>query len=141
MSSEQDEPRRRPCASCPYRRDVPSGVWHPDEYAKLALYDGETHEQPVAVFHCHQGSGDVCAGWLGHRDPLDLLAVRIGFSEGRLSAACLEYSTTVPLFESGTAAAEHGTREVEHPSPEAVEVIRKVIRVRSGSAEGPVSLT
>lgn len=35
----------KPCASCPYRRDVPEGVWHPEEYSKLRAYDGSTGEQ------------------------------------------------------------------------------------------------
>ena len=42
MQVATDKSRRvrpKPCASCPYRCDVPSGVWHPDEYAKLEVYD------------------------------------------------------------------------------------------------------
>lgn len=27
--------RTEPCETCPYRRDVPSGVWSADEYRKL----------------------------------------------------------------------------------------------------------
>jgi hypothetical protein len=34
-------PRKTPCASCPYRRDCPSGVWSEDEYAKLCLTQPE----------------------------------------------------------------------------------------------------
>lgn len=124
-------PRRTPCASCPYRQNVPSGIWHPDEYAKLARYDGPTHEQTaVAVFSCHQGDGDVCAGWLGHRDPADILAVRIGVVAGDLDPACAEYTTDVPLFESGAAAAAHGCRDVATPAVDAQAAIDKITRTR-----------
>lgn len=100
-------PRRRPCASCPYRRNVPSGIWDETEYAKLREYDGETWEQSAAVFMCHHAEGDVCAGWLGHRDPADLLAVRLA------------------------AAAEHGIHDIEDPSTEAINAIDKLTRVRT----------
>lgn len=60
-------PSRCPCASCPYRRDVPSGVWAPEEYEKLRRYDAPTMEQPPQVFLCHQKNRDtanrVGAGW------------------------------------------------------------------------------
>lgn len=124
-------PRRTPCASCPYRQNVPSGIWYPDEYAKLARYDGPTHEQTaVAVFSCHQGNGDVCAGWLGHRDPADLLAVRIGIVTGDLDPACADYTTGVPLFPSGAAAAAHGCRDVPAPSEDSQAAIDKIVRTR-----------
>ena len=43
-----------PCGSCPYRRDVPSGIWEQHEYDKLPEYDGQTWEQNPALFLCHQ---------------------------------------------------------------------------------------
>lgn len=69
-------PAPKPCASCPYRRDVPSGVWHPDEYTKLRRYDEDTSQQPAGLFICHQTDAEndarrVCAGWVGcHGDQL-----------------------------------------------------------------------
>lgn len=33
--NEYEEPSPRLCESCPYRRDVPSGIWDRSEYAKL----------------------------------------------------------------------------------------------------------
>lgn len=127
-------PRPRPCASCPFRTSVPSGVWHPAEYSKLARYDGDMHEQSLATFHCHQGDANhVCAGWLGFRDPADLLAVRVGIVRGDLHPSCGEYTTDVPLFETGREAAEHGMRDVLNPSPEATDVIDKVTRVRAAN--------
>lgn len=132
-------PRKTPCASCPYRCGVPSGVWHEDEYAKLARYDRPMHEQPPAAFMCHQGEGDVCSGWLGHADPNDLLAVRVGIIGGRLDPACAEYTTTVPLFSSGADAAAHGTRDVSSPGRRARDTIRKVVATRASAAAGPVT--
>lgn len=29
------KPPKVPCGTCPYRRDVPAGIWHGEEYAKL----------------------------------------------------------------------------------------------------------
>lgn len=133
--SEPSLPRPRPCASCPYRKDVPSGVWAAVEYDKLPGYDGEIIDQVMAgktnVFDCHQADGKVCSGWLGHReDPTDLLAVRLGLSSGSLDESCCDYSTDVPLFASGAEAAEHGKRDIEQPSEKANEIVAKVIRVR-----------
>jgi len=124
------EPRPRPCASCPYRRNVPSGVWDASEYSKLPEYDGDMGTQPVAVFHCHQQDGTVCSGWLGHRNPDDLLAVRLGLMAGRLDPSCLDYTTDVPLFASGAEAAEHGVRDITAPGAAARGTIDKLTRKR-----------
>jgi hypothetical protein len=126
-------PRRSPCASCPYRQGVASGIWDTTEYEKLPRYDGETHEQEaMAVFMCHQpGCSNVCAGWLGHRDPSELLAVRLGLVRGELDERSLDYSTTVPLFESGAAAAEHGLADIAQPGTAAQMVIAKITRKKT----------
>ena len=137
MTSGQGQTvRKTPCASCPYRRDVPSGVWAPSEYAKLLSYDGEPAGQALAegglrIFGCHQGDGQVCAGWAGHRDqPADLLAIRIGVINGQLDPSVLTYRTSVPLFATGAEAAEHGMRDCAEPSAEAVTTAGKIIKVR-----------
>lgn len=122
-------PRKSPCASCPYRRSVASAIWDETEYAKLERYDGDIAEQTaMAVFQCHQQDSTVCAGWLGHRDPSELLAVRLGLASGHLDVDSLEYSTDVPLFESGRAAAVHGMTGYHSPTPEAVGTIEKLVR-------------
>jgi hypothetical protein len=105
---------------------VPSGVWDETEYAKLPEYDREMWEQPAGAFGCHQADGSICSGWLGYKDPLDLLAVRLGISGGILDPVCAEYETNVPLFASGQEAADHGMKDYEHPGPAAAEVIRKI---------------
>ncbi|WP_067904162.1 DUF6283 family protein [Nocardia vaccinii] len=63
-------PAPRPCSSCPYRRDAPSGVWDAEEYEKLRLYDLDMAFQPPRLFQCHQADFDsgvrrLCAGWAG----------------------------------------------------------------------------
>lgn len=133
-------PARRPCASCPYRRDVPSGVWAPEEYEKLRAYDRPTMDQPPQVFLCHQrGRGDagarVCAGWAGAHDGEHLLALRFAAVNGSMSvediATTIDYVSPVPLFAAGADAAEHGLAEVDAPGPRAVEAMAKIARIRA----------
>lgn len=127
MPSNPAKPRKSPCASCPYRQNVPSGIWDKTEYEKLDRYDGEIFEQRTdAIFMCHQGCGDVCSGWLGHRDPSELLAVRLGLMGEHLDPSCLDYSTTVDLFGSGAEAAEHGMKDIGAPRDAAMAVMGKI---------------
>lgn len=49
--------------ACPYRKDVPSGVWDASEYDKLPAYDAPTAEQPFAPFACHATPEKLCHGW------------------------------------------------------------------------------
>jgi len=132
--TEPSRPRPRPCASCPYRCDVPSGVWAADEYDKLARYDGETFDQSPQPFACHQGSNTVelCSGWVAHSgEPGELLAIRIGILNGSIDPATADYTTDVPLFTSGAEAAAHGKRDILNPSEKAANTIDKVTRVRA----------
>lgn len=123
-------PAPRPCASCPYRCDVPSGVWDASEYDKLPAYDRDTGEQPTTLFLCHQTNADdarsgLCGGWVRCHGQ-ELLALRLAVTMGRVDPAVMAYSTNVPLFESGSAAAEHGKAGITQPDERAVSAIRKV---------------
>ena len=80
-----EAPKPYPCASCPYRCDVPSGVWDEDEYLKLPDYDEATGEQPPGVFLCHQDDERVCSGWAGTHDTEDLLSLRLAVSLGAMT--------------------------------------------------------
>lgn len=133
------QPRKTPCASCPYRRGVPSGVWRVAEYDKLREYDRPTPEQPLAPFRCHQGAEELCSGWVGHRDPEELLAIRYGVARGHISPSTFTYTTEVELFAGGDEAAAHGTRDIQSPSEEAVAAMRKIIIARA-HAGNPVEL-
>jgi len=132
--------RPSPCPSCPYRRGVPSGVWAAEEYAKLPAYDAPTGDQPMAAFYCHQDDGGLCAGWVGFGDPVELLAVRIGVLSGEVDPAVFDYRTDVPLFGSGTEAAAHGCAEIERPSADASEAVRKIATVRAATGN-PVEVS
>ncbi|MEX5515683.1 DUF6283 family protein [Pseudophaeobacter sp. 1A09344] len=112
-------PPKRPCGSCPYRRDVPSGIWHPEEYAKLPPYDGETWEQPPGLFMCHQRDGCICGGWLQTHDTAHLLALRLH----RVDDSAFNYTSNVPTFPSGAAAAAHGLANVVTPDTDALRLI------------------
>ncbi|MGC7093936.1 DUF6283 family protein [Amycolatopsis lurida] len=142
-SQQMGPPAPRPCASCPYRRDVPSGIWHANEYAKLPRYDTETGEQPVGLFQCHQNDDDkhrrICAGWAGCHDGDELLALRLAVHAGRISPetarAVVNYQSPIPLFDSGAAAAEHGVRDINAPDSEALRTMEKIRRVRDDIIE------
>jgi hypothetical protein len=112
-------PATTPCTSCPYRRDVPSGVWDPREYVKLVDYDEPTWAQPAGLFLCHLKSGRVCAGWAGCHDTAGLFALRLAACTGQMSpdelAATLDYTSPVPLWGSGRDAAAHGLADVADP--------------------------
>jgi hypothetical protein len=121
---------KAPCRSCPYRRDVPSGIWAADEYDKLPGYDGEIIDQLKAkaggLFYCHQHDGRLCAGWVGTHGPHNLLAFRLHGE--RLDPALWRYRSPVPLFRSGAAAARHGKRALARPGPAARRHIARLIR-------------
>lgn len=123
-------PAKRPCPSCPYRRDVPSGVWVIEEYAKLPLYDGETFEQPPGFFMCHQQDGRPCAGWVACHDMDQSLAFRLAATnmDEQTARAILDYETDVEVFSSGREAAEHGVRDIVKPGPEARQQMDRLLR-------------
>lgn len=125
-------PAPNPCGSCPYRQDVPSGVWDREEYDKLPEYDQETATQPVGVFLCHQQNGSICAGWCGVHDMNEALSIRLAVSMGKITPedadTILDYTTPVPLFGTGQEAAEHGLAALDRPDADARKVIDKLTR-------------
>jgi hypothetical protein len=138
-------PAPRPCASCPYRTDVPAGVWAASEYAKLGAYDEPTHLQPAGLFLCHQTDHDderarVCSGWAGCHDMDESMALRVAAVSGEISAEAVQtvrdYVSPVPLFASGTQAAAHGMSGIEEPGEDARRVIRKIERTRTDLTTG-----
>jgi len=119
-----------PCGSCPYRRDVPSGIWEQHEYDKLPSYDGPTWAQSPALFMCHQRDGNLCAGWLACHDPRELLALRFPH---KLDPAVYDYTTDVPVFSSGAEARRHGMRDINRPGAKANKMITGLVRKRRKS--------
>jgi hypothetical protein len=121
---------KAPCASCPYRQDVPSGVWDASEYKKLPTYDGSIMEQlskgATKLFGCHQKDGCLCAGWVATHGASDLLAMRLHGES--IPPEVWSYESPVPVFASGREAAEHGMREIEAPPVAAKRVIDRLQR-------------
>ncbi|WP_225636644.1 DUF6283 family protein [Streptomyces solaniscabiei] len=134
-------PAPRPCASCPYRMDVPSGIWSQEDYEKLPRFDGPTSTQPPGLFLCHQHDRNddrarVCGGWAGCHDSDELLALRVAPIMGDITAETAEavrhYISPVPLFSSGAEAAAHGMRDILDPGPDAHRAMDKITRTRTG---------
>jgi hypothetical protein len=126
---------KRPCPSCPYRKDVPSGIWEGTEYAKLPDYDGDMPEQiekgAIGVFMCHQQNGCLCGGWLLTHGPENLLALRLYRMPGSepLDPAIFDYDGDgVKCFASGAEAAAHGIRDIENPGTKARKKIDGLVR-------------
>jgi hypothetical protein len=128
-------PAANPCGTCPYRRDVPSGVWHPDEYAKLPAYDRDTPAQPSGIFLCHQVNGHVCGGWAACHDMTHSLALRVAEMSGHITPetadAVADYTTPVPIFATGREAAAHGLADTAAPSSDAERAINKLTTRRA----------
>lgn len=138
-------PAKRPCGSCPYRRDVPSGVWHASEYDKLAAFDGPTYDQPFGAFFCHQQDGRLCAGWVGCHDMEESLGLRMALSRGAIDEsdyeAALDYVSPVPLWDSGAQAAAHGKAEIYTPGVKARTTIDRLERKRGRRSDKPPDKT
>lgn len=125
--------RGESCSACPYRLDVPSGLWAAHEYDKLRAYDLPTPDQPFAPFACHATPDHLCHGWSvvhtsrGHE--YDLLALRmLGVTDIPPAG--------VPLFASGGEAADWGQRDLEHPGPEARAAVARLLRKYPRLSEG-----
>jgi len=116
----------RPCASCPYRQDAPSGLWEQHEYDKLPDYDGEIWEQALAkavgLFMCHQKDGHLCAGWVAAHGQDNLLALRMH----PVDLSVWTYETDVAVFTSGKQARDHGMRDIAKPGPKARRLMAKL---------------
>lgn len=128
--TDKIKPPKVPCGTCPYRRDVPAGIWDRSEYEKLPAYDADTWAQPQGLFMCHQQDGCLCGGWLMvHRD--EALALRLARD---LDPSVWFYAPDVEVFASGAEAAEHGISGIHAPSPAARRKIDGLIRKREADA-------
>lgn len=118
-----------PCTSCPYRRDVPSGVWDRSEYEKLRGYD--TNEQ-FGLFLCHQTTiawhNMICRGWLTVH--CESVAARLAVAQGRITNEQKYAPVKEPLYTSGNEAADAGLRGIRRPGKKARRVIERLTRAR-----------
>lgn len=126
-----------PCKSCPYRCDVPSGVWAAHEYEKLPKYDGEIWQQLLAgatsLFLCHQRNNALCSGWLATHGPENLLAMRL--NADKVQEECFDYETDVPVFASGAEACAHGLADIDAPGDAAEQTMQRLLRTKKGSVQ------
>lgn len=133
MARNLPAPPKRPCGSCPYRKDVPSGVWAAEEYQKLPLYDGDIGDQlasgAIGLFMCHQRDGCLCGGWLATHGPDNLLALRMQ----PVDAAAHDYVSDVPVFASGAEAAAHGLACIKKPPASAQRLMAKLTNLKKGT--------
>lgn len=125
------KPSAVPCGTCPYRKDVPAGIWAASEYEKLPGYDGEIIDQlfagATALFYCHQNDGHLCAGWVGCHDMENMFATRMT----KVDESVFTYVSPIPLFASGQEACDHGLSGVDEPSHEALVAMAKLEKKRA----------
>lgn len=127
----------RPCASCPYRKDVPSGIWTQEEYDKLPKYDGDIVDQvmndAMGVFMCHQKDGHLCAGWVVAHGPENLISMRMADLAKQVDPKVFDYQTDIPVFSSGAAAQAHGMKEIAEPGLKAQRLVNKLLEKGLGN--------
>lgn len=117
----------KPCSSCPYRKDHPSGVWHHEEYEKLRDYD---HNRAFGIFLCHQtnahGIETACRGWMSVAR--ESVAVRLGMAQGEFTPEQVYAECGVPLHATGDAAADAGQKKLARPPAKASTMIERLVR-------------
>lgn len=129
---------KAPCKTCPYRKDVPSGIWAESEYRKLPAYDADHGKQlgngARYRFDCHQDDGHLCAGWVGTHGANNLISLRL--QAAHIDPSVWDYVSPVPLFKSGQEACLHGLRAIARPGKRARDAIQRLMckRQRKASA-------
>lgn len=117
-----------PCPTCPYRRDVPSGVWAEQEYVRLKEFDDQ---RKISAFLCHNGGSDpktnrtLCRGWVEVHN--QNWGVRLALCQVEWNDANSK-PTKVPLYKSGAQAMKAGLRKLNQPSREARAICDKLAR-------------
>lgn len=121
-----------PCGSCPYRKDVPPGVWSADEYRKLPEYD--EGKMQLGIFLCHQtnasGRETVCRGWL--TVAAESVAVRLALARKRITLEQRDAPVLVRLYSSGAEACAAGLEGIKLPSAKAKRLVARLIRKGAG---------
>lgn len=126
-----------PCTTCPYRVDVPSGIWAKEEYEKLVAYDRPTFEQPPNLFMCHQSNNSLCTGWVqshaNREHAFDLLALRMidrrKVDVDQVSKVA-QSEPMVKLFLTGSGARRHGLKQLAKPGPKAKSAMKRITKKR-----------
>lgn len=82
---------KKPCASCPYRKDAPLGFWDKSHFDKLSADDADPLNG--AIYQCHgtrkrpEGT-DVCAGWLLDQKRRNIPSIQLRLALFRSKQAC-----------------------------------------------------
>ncbi|MFF5639532.1 DUF6283 family protein [Streptomyces sp. NPDC012825] len=91
------------------------------------------------------GQSRICGGWTGCHDRDQLLALRVALADSQITVetaeAIRDYTSPMPLFESGAEAAAHGMRDILAPDPEARRTMNKIVRVRPDVTYAPARPT
>lgn len=96
-----DETHLTPCAKCPYRKDAPLRLWHPDEFRNLLRQDADPMNG--RLFGCHNDGKKPkeeqrpCVGWL-------LDQKRRGTPSIQLRLALMRNEKAVMMYERISAA-------------------------------------
>jgi len=91
------EAPKKPCAECPWRCDVPIGIWPVERFISLA---NTAYDMNIGIFACHKSAEDhptVCAGFLA-RGADHNLTIRRAYMTGKLER--IERSGGHPLYSS-----------------------------------------
>ncbi len=91
--------RRKPCATCPWRKDAETGRFPAEAFRTSAntAIDGSTH-----AFACHESGVEksaTCAGFLLANSQHNI-GVRLALAKGRLDIDKVGNPEDVPLYES-----------------------------------------
>lgn len=112
--SSKKTARRKPCATCPWRKDAAVGIFPADAYRSSAstAYDGS-----LTSFSCHESGKEkpaICAGFLlANAD--NNLAVRMAMIDGSLNSEEIANPDNVPLYENYRAMAIANGVDPEDP--------------------------
>jgi hypothetical protein len=89
---------RLPCPQCPWRKDIPAGVFPPDAFRHSAK---TCEDMSLTTFACHmagKASPKTCAGFLRSTDAEHNLAMRIQTARGEYDPRQLNRDQRVPTF-------------------------------------------
>ena len=118
-----------PSSACPYRCEVPPGVWAAEEYEKLRGFDDNTE---FGTFLCHHtpaiGQKTVCRGWLTVH--AESVAVRLAVARGLVTDDERYGLVWEPLYGSGNEAADAGLSGVAEPEEAAQRMMARLVRQR-----------
>lgn len=124
---------KRPCSTCPYRKDTPPGIWDSSEYERLPDWDEDSPEIQMGLFLCHhsnfQTTETLCRGWLTVAS--ESIAVRIAMMDGKVDPDEVYADVDVPLYATGQEACEAGLSGVDSPDEDARQAIDRLIRKKT----------